>query len=385
MKLVCTADWHAHNFNDFSKLLSVIWNQESLRYELVESDKDNTEIKEMNSRLFNILGGLCDIRDYCIKNKITDVLFGGDMFHHRGTIDVTVFNAMYKVLYSFFQTEITIHAIAGNHDQTDNSLVPTSAIHAFKDIIHVIEKPEYFTIEDTEVVAIPYSKDKKFVINSMKELRESCKNPRQAILLCHLGVDGGLVGSGMYMMSDEYTLKDLMYDKWKYLVVGHYHQPQILEYNSIYCGTPVQNNFGDELKGKDGYNGFFVIDTEKRWDIEFVPVIAPRFITFSSVEELEKADASFISSNYVRVKSTAEQAYKIQNKLETLLGEKTQNIRLELEKSYESEHRSEVSVTQSFEDTVRTYAKEKWEKEETLNVIIEQGLNILSEAMTGGK
>ena len=102
-------------------------------------------------------------------------------------------------------------------------------------------------------------------------------------------------------------------------------------------------------------------------------------------EELEKADASFISSNYVRVKSTAEQADKIQNKLETLLGEKTQNIRLELEKSYESEHRSEVSVTQSFEDTVRTYAKENWEKEETLNVIIEQGLNILSEAMTGGK
>ena len=385
MKLVCTADWHAHNFNDFSKTLSVIWNPLSLRYELIESDKDNIEIKEMNSRLFNILGGLCDLRDFCIKNKITDVLFGGDMFHHRGTIDVTVFNAMYKVLDSFFQMEITIHAIAGNHDQTDNSLAPTSAIHAFKEIIHVIEKPEYFTIEDVEVVAIPYSKDKKFVINSMKELRESCKNPKQAILLCHLGVDGGLVGSGMYMMSDEYTLKDLMYDKWKYLVVGHYHQPQILEYNSIYCGTPVQNNFGDELKGKDGYNGFFVIDTEKRWYIEFVPIIAPRFITFSSVEELEKADASFISSNYVRVKSTAEQADKIQNKLETLLGEKTQNIRLELEKSYESEHRSEVSVTQSFEDTVRTYAKEKWEKEETLNVIIEQGLNILSEAMTGGK
>lgn len=385
MKLVCTADWHAHNFNDFSKLLSVIWNQESLRYELVESDKDNIEIKEMNSRLFNILGGLCDIRDYCIKNKITDVLFGGDMFHHRGTIDVTVFNAMYKVLYSFFQTEITIHAIAGNHDDVDSSQIPMTSIHAFKKIIHVIEKPEYFTIEDVEVVAIPYSKDKKFVINSMKELRESCKNPKQAILLCHLGIDGGLVGSGMYMMSDEYTLKDLMYDKWKYLVVGHYHQPQILEYNSIYCGTPVQNNFGDELKGEDGYNGFFVIDTEKRWDIEFVPIIAPRFITFSSVEELEKADADFINSNYVRVKSTAEQADKIQNKLETILGEETQNIRLELEKSYETEHRSDVSVTQSFEDAVRTYAKEKWEKKETLNTIMEQGLSILSEAMTGGK
>ena len=385
MKLLCTGDWHLHNFTDFSKSFMVSWDDSIFRYTIVRGNSIKTDSKEMNSRLFNILNGICDMRDYCSTHGITDVLMAGDLFHKRATIEVSVFNPAYKVLSSFRSLGINLHAIAGNHDDVDSSQIPMTSIHAFKDIIHVIEKPEYFTIEDTEVVAIPYSKDKKFVINSMKELRESCKNPRQAILLCHLGVDGGLVGSGMYMMSDEYTLKDLMYDKWKYLVVGHYHQPQILEYNSIYCGTPVQNNFGDELKGKDGYNGFFVIDTKKRWDIEFVPIIAPRFITFSSVEELENADADFINSNYVRVKSTAEQADKIQNKLETLLGEKTQNIRLELEKSYESEHRSDVSVTQSFEDAVRTYAKEKWEKEETLNVIIEQGLNILSEAMTGGK
>ena len=219
----------------------------------------------------------------------------------------------------------------------------------------------------------------------MKKLRKQCKDPRQAILLCHLGVDGGLVGSGMYMMSDEYSLRDLMYDKWKYVVVGHYHQPQILEYNSIYCGTPVQNNFGDELKGKDGYNGFFVIDTERRWDIEFIPIIAPRFITFSSVEELEQADADFIKSNYVRVKSTASQADEIQDRLEDMLGDNTQDIRLELEKDYSVDQRSEVSVTQSFEDTVRTYAQEKWGTKETLNSVIAQGLDILNEAMTGGK
>ena len=385
MKFVCTADWHAHNFNDFSKTLSVIWNEKSLRYEVTESNEEILEIKEMNSRLFNILNGLCDMRDYCLQNKITEILFGGDMFHHRGTIDVTVFNSIYKVLDSFYQVGINIHAIAGNHDQIDNSLIPTSAIHAFKELIHVIEQPEYFTVNNTEIVAIPYSKDKKFVLESMKKLRKQCKDPRQAILLCHLGVDGGLVGSGMYMMSDEYSLRDLMYDKWKYVVVGHYHQPQILEYNSIYCGTPVQNNFGDELKGKDGYNGFFVIDTERRWDIEFIPIIAPRFITFSSVKELEQADADFIKSNYVRVKSTSSQADEIQDRLENMLGDNTQDIRLELEKDYSVDQRSEVSVTQSFEDTVRTYAQEKWETKETLNSVIAQGLDILNEAMTGGK
>lgn len=384
MKFVCTADWHAHNFTDFSKTMSVIWNEKLLRY--VKCEETTEGVKEMNSRLFNILNGICDMRDYCLKEHISNVLFGGDMFHHRGTIDVTVFNAIYKVLDSFYEVGVVIHAIAGNHDQTDNSLIPTSAIHAFKELIHVIESPERFLVDNSvEVVAIPYSKDKKFVLESMKSLRGQCKNPRQAILLCHLGVDGGLVGSGMHMMSDEYSLRDLMYDKWHYVVCGHYHQPQILEFNSIYCGTPVQNNFGDELKGKDGYNGFFVIDTERRWDIQFVPIIAPRFITFSSVSELEQASHEMINSNYVRIKSNASQVSEIQEKLENLVGEDTQSIRLELEKDYSVAQRSDVSVTQSVEDTVKTYAKERWQNPENLPKAISVGLDILQTAITGGK
>lgn len=392
MKLVCTADWHAHNFTDFSKTFSVVWSEKSLRYEILdgEPNEEDLDVKEMNSRLFNILNGICDMRDYCLTNNITDVLFGGDMFHHRGTIDVTVYNAIYKTLDSYHRLGITIHAIAGNHDQTDASIVPISAIHAFDKIIHVIEKPELFAInnqsEQVEVVAIPYSKNKKFVLESMKYLRDMCEDPRQAILLCHLGIDGGLVGSGMYMMSDEYTLKDLMYDKWKSVVIGHYHQPQILSYNTFYCGTPVQNNFGDELKGKDGYNGFFVIDTDRRWDIEFVPIIAPRFITVSSVEELKEMSPETLKTNYVRVKSKANQASEIQEELKEMLNEDvSQGVRLELEKDYVQEHRSDIGVTQSPEETLKTYAKEHWGDKDTLSSLVDCGLSILHEALTGGK
>lgn len=385
MKLLCTGDWHLHNFTDFSKSLMVSWNDSTLRYTVVSDDSLKTDSKEMNSRLFNILNGICDMRDYCLTHGITDMLMSGDLFHKRANIEVSVFNPAYKVLSSFRDLGINLHAISGNHDDVDSSQIPMTSIHSFREIIHVIEKPEYFSIDGVEVVAVPYSKDKQFVLQSIEELREKCSDPDRAILLCHVGLTGGKVGSGMYVMSDEYSLGDLQYDHWKYVICGHYHQPQILEYNSIYCGTPVQNNFGDELKGKDGYNGFFVIDTERRWDIEFIPIIAPRFITFSSVEELEQADADFIKSNYVRVKSTASQADEIQDRLEDMLGDNTQDIRLELEKDYSVDQRSEVSVTQSFEDTVRTYAQEKWENKETLNSVIAQGLDILNEAMTGGK
>ena len=388
MKIVCTGDWHACNFTDFSKSLMVVWDSELLRYKDVTDNQDDfPESKEMSSRLFNILKGLCDIRDYCLKNNVEHVLLAGDLFHKRGQIEVTVYNAVYQILDSYYSVGIQVHIIAGNHDQTDSSDVPVSAIYPFRELAHTIEKPEYFKIkqdnDEVEIVALPFSKNKEFVLNSMNELREMCEEPDSAILMCHLGITGGTVGSGMYSMKDEYSLHDLMADHWKAVVAGHYHQPQFLQYNTIYTGTPVQNSFSDELKFKEGYNGFFVIDTSKRYDIRFVPIIAPRFITVSSVEELEQYDEDYIKSNYFRIKSTASDAEDIKDALEDMLGEEdSQEVRLELEKEYATEHRSDIGVSQSFEETVKIYAQEKC-SEDKVKDYAAKGLEILSEAIVG--
>ena len=390
MKLLCTGDWHVHQFTDFSKTLTVKWDDKALRFISVEETEDS-ETREMSSRLFNILNGICDMRDYCLTNKIDNVLMSGDMFHKRANIEVVVFNATYKVLDSFYNCGITIHAIAGNHDQVDSSQIPVSAIHSFKEIVHVIEKPTCFSIQNesgddcVEVAAIPYSKDKQFILDSIEELRTSLgSSANSAILLTHLGVTGGKVGSGMYVMSDEYSLGDLQYDQWKYVVLGHYHQPQFLAYNTFYCGTPVQNSFNDELPWDNGYNGFFVIDTNKRYDAEFIPIVAPRFITVSSANDLKKYDVEFLENNYVRVKATADEAENIKGTLEDILGEdNAQDVRLELEKTYETESRSNIGVATSFSDAVKTYANEKYDKDNK-DEVIDVGLSILSEAEVGG-
>lgn len=386
MKLLCTGDWHVHSFTDFSETFTVRWDSEILRYVKTEEESSN----EMNSRLFNILNGICDMRDFCIKNKITDVLLAGDMFHKRGNIDVVVFNSTYRILKSFYECGIAIHAIAGNHDQVDSSQIPVSAIHSFEESIHVIEKPTLFTIrssvneKDTvDVVAIPYSKDKKFILDSIKELKEQCDS-KESILMVHLGLTGGKVGSGMYVMSDEYSLGDLQYDHWKYIVCGHYHQPQFLDYNTFYCGTPVQNSFNDELPWDDGYNGFMVIDTSKRYDIEFVPIVAPRFITVSSAEDLENYDSDTLESNYVRVRASADDVEEIKDTLGDILGEdSTVEVRLELEKTYDKDNRSEIGVSMSYEDAIKTYVEEKYDKENRAEAT-DMGLSIMAEAEMGG-
>ena len=118
MKIIATADWHIHEFSDFSKTLNVVWNNKRF------IELDVPESKPMNSRLFNILNGLCDIRDYAIQHNITKVINAGDVFHKRGSISVTAFNAVHQVLESFHRVGIDMYIIAGNHDQVDSSISP---------------------------------------------------------------------------------------------------------------------------------------------------------------------------------------------------------------------------------------------------------------------
>lgn len=395
MKILCTGDIHAYQFTDFSKTMLTVWDEDTKVYADITGSEGtdrwyedgwDTTAKEMSSRLFNILNALCDMRRYCTSHGIWHVLIAGDLFHKRGTIEVIVFNTIYQVLNSFKEMGITVHLIAGNHDQVDASVVPVSAIYSLRDIAHIIENPEYFQLQDgddfAEVVAVPYSKDKAFVLSSMNELREKCEEAENAILMCHLGITGGTVGSGMYSMKDEYSLKDLKSSHWKYVICGHYHQPQLLDYNAIYTGTPVQNSFGDELKGKDGYNGCFVVDTDKRYDIEFVPIFAPRFITVSSAQELEKYDSDYIKNNYFRIKSSAKDVEEIKETLSDILGDDEQEVRLELEKDYTTDQRSDIGVSQSFEETVQIYAKERCEKK-LVKQYTSVGLDIMSEALVG--
>lgn len=383
MKIACTADWHLHNFTEFSRTLSVVFNEATNRY---QEFPDNTEFHtiEMNSRLFNILNGLCDMRDYCEKEKISHVLMAGDMFHHRGTIDVSVFNSAYRVLKSFKDTGINIHAIAGNHDQVDASVVPSSSLHTLSEVIHVIEKPELFSISQIQIAAVPFSKDKKHVISAIRELEKSCDDVSQSILVTHLGLSGGKVGSGMYSMNDEFTLKDLHSTKWKYVVVGHYHQPQLLSGNTFYCGSPLQNNFGDELPYSEeygGHNGFFVVDTNRRCEIDFVPINAPRFLTVTSESNFQEDE---LKGNYIRIRTKADKADKIQEKVsEILKNEPHQDVRLELEKDYVQEHRSDIGVVQSLEDTIRIYAKENCSDMDKLENLTSYGINILNETLGG--
>ena len=362
MKIACTADWHVHEFQDFAKQILVKWDNSRQRY------VPNPLGKEMNSRLFHILDGICDMRDYCSANHIYKILHAGDVFHKRGSLSVVAFNATHRVLQTFGNYGLEMVIIAGNHDQVDSSSHPATSIHTFAESlgITIAEDPLVVTLssstEQISVLCIPYRRNKQQVLSQFQQLKSNL-DTQQSILLIHCGVTGGAVGSGMYLMTDDYSLDDLCWSKWKYVVLGHYHRPQLLAQNVFYCGTPVQNSFNDELPDAEngGYNGFFVIDTTKRDDVSFVPLHQPRFITLESLDQLD----SYSPDNYFRVTSS-----------EPLPS--NDNIRIEIEKNYEVDVRSAISITDTFEEATQKYYQEHYSG--NYPGALELGLSLLSEA-----
>lgn len=341
MKFVAIGDIHLYPYNDFSHKIQCSW--DGKRY--VE---DTNGFISMNSRLFNILSALCDVREFCIQNKIDLIVNAGDTFHKRGIIDVETFNYACRVFESIWEAGITVLTISGNHDQATASKHPESSVYAFKEYMEVFEKPEVFEYDESNYfVMVPWTKDKKTVMKFIDNVVSHKKPGKNYILVAHLGISGGLIGSGNYVMSDEYNLRELKTPKFRSCIFGHYHKPQILSENSIYTGSLLQNNFNDE----GDTHGFWVVNTQRRWDLEMYPLFYPEFITLNS-DTIKTTPEDVIQDNYTRIQIKAKDAKEVLKSVDD------KDVRLEIEREYNKSDRSAISISMSQKQLVETYVSE---------------------------
>lgn len=349
LRLAAFADLHGHIYKEFDTKADGLTN---------------------SSRLNNIVESLRYIRDWCIDNDVKYVLFAGDLFHVRAKVDTVVFNAIYNMIETFHMHGLEIIMIAGNHDQYDNSDIPENSLHAFKKLegVHVYDtvdshlikhyedcgsdnEPDQFLSGEVEIVCAPYSKNAQLVKDYIAGVE---KKDIPQILLFHLGIAGAFVGSGNYPMADAFKVDDLRPDLFKYIIGGHFHKRQFLggHPHAFYCGAPIQHSFGDEGEDK----GFYVVDTNKRYDVEFVPIPNPKFLTFSGgVKDMTEEYLSYaaVNGNYVRFLVTPEQLEEYKKIIPHNL-----IYKVELQREYVEQERSGVKIGMSFEDIITKYAEE---------------------------
>ena len=133
------------------------------------------------------------------------------------------------------------------------------------------------------------------------------------------------------------------------------------------------NDFGDE----NDHHGFWVIDTNKRWDMELIHLPYPEFMTLSS-SDIKKYTKEELEYNYVRVQATAKEVDKVQKDLEDA-GE----VRIEVEKEYSKNSRSGISVTMSHEEIIKTYVNEACENDKSLQSepLVKKGVEIMKKVI----
>lgn len=289
MRVLLFSDLHGHAFKPYSTILP----------------------DGMNSRLRDALLVLEQIRKLAKQEKVDLILFGGDLFHVRGSLYVQTFNAIFEAMARLKLTA-QLGLLVGNHDQT-NKAGSIHSVYAFNTMATVMDKPMWYTFETVvsnttdrlHVLALPYTTDSNDIRSAVDEgVQSKPQDPKGCphIILGHMGVDGARVGGGFVLRDkDAPKLKDLKRQEFAQVFLGHYHVPQILADNVRFIGSTLQHNWGD--LGTE--HGCWLWDTQPGDpydDPQFRPLKAPEFKhwKYSSLES-GKVKRGETEGNYVRV------------------------------------------------------------------------------------
>lgn len=101
---------------------------------------------------------ICDkINDYKTKNNIKNILFLGDFFHYRDSIDVKTLVTAYNCL-SKLVDGVNFYFIVGNHDMYHRNVTECSSCEIFQSIpnFYLINKTTDVSINGNKTLFTPY-------------------------------------------------------------------------------------------------------------------------------------------------------------------------------------------------------------------------------------
>lgn len=346
--LLFFTDYHAHIFTEFS-----------------QPDKDYiTDRFRFQIQVLENLFEICKEKNYIL-------VFGGDLFHKRGLIDIRVFNHVFSIFEKY--REVPSILVRGNHDSTTNSLYTDSSLDTFNSLPKciVVSTPKAIILSDDTIInCLPYGEEideMKNYLHSSIELVKSCKNK---FLIAHIGVQGSSTGKYNHTLDGAFTLTDLSPDTYDYVLLGHYHKRQNLGNlpNVLYGGNPIQQTFSDEGQTK----GYHLIDFSNK-HLDFVVIPQKMFIT-CNLDHLP--EESVLENNYIRLEASSKDIDTIEQIKNSYC---MTNVKLTVRKELDTTMRLNVSATSSptkiTEEYIKQYMKDSPEG------ILEKALSCVVEAM----
>lgn len=307
------------------------------------------------------------VLDYCIDKEVDYLIVDGDLFDHRGTLDVRIINRVADMLEDFIvkTSNTTVYLLAGNHDQIDNSPFPENSLHFLENLndsgmnskIKVIDKPTFTIISDYLAFHfVPYSEDVQMLKDWIEDDAKGLDPRKKNFLFAHVGVEGATDG-GLYThrLGGAFATGDLHYGDYDYVLLGHYHGRQDLgtKGNMWYVGSTSQKSFSDE--GQDKGFDYFNVDGVDGFDHKFIKTKGKKYITIDmnnsdlSSDEIEE----LMKNNYVRVRTYSKEQAKT---IKEAADESNINVAISLKEEQKSKNRLGIKGDSSESQIVTAYA-----------------------------
>ena len=269
-----------------------------------------------------------EILSYSKKSKAKNIIFCGDWFHSRATLDVSTLDIAYKCVQALSK-QCKLWMILGNHDLYLKNSTEVSSINIFRgnDQIKVIDQPTEVMLNTKKALLVPwlasldgFKKDSydfmlghfeissKFLVQSYIE-EHSGKLEASKAVSSELDEDDFLGDPGAANAQSSKATEllgsfiELVKPKTGIILAGHIHQhKEMLAKNSrkfIFIGTPYEQNLGE----LGNACGFYEISEEGK--LKFIKLDKlPRHIQLKTSEikkiGLEKFDFSQVTGNIVQ-------------------------------------------------------------------------------------
>ena len=211
MKLAIFSDAHIHAWSEHSR------------------DEDGAP-----SRLRHCVSVLRQIREYCMKNNVDAVLFGGDLFHKRGVLYTLPYNLVVAELAQWRAVYLPLYANVGNHDAADR-LAKVHALQALESAgllrtigaegwanweLHIDDESAYVT-------AVAYCSD----ASELRRRTDAALEDRTSadgftIGMFHHGFKGARVGTSLEYVVKEDANADEYAKHFTAMISEHYHAHQ---------------------------------------------------------------------------------------------------------------------------------------------------------------
>lgn len=213
-----------------------------------------------NSSIFNqdCLDFIDFMIDDCKKQGIDTVVFGGDFFHNRATVNVETMNYAYRGLDRLKDNFKQIYFVLGNHDLYYRNRRDVHSVKIFESHENVTVIDEITQIGD--VLLVPW-----LVNEEWKEFRDTLGSYTDVKkIIGHFELPYFKVNSKT-TMHETGQLKASDFANIDYIFSGHFHTNQTVN-NIQYIGSCFPHNFADEGEVD---RGFMVFKDEPKmviWD-----------------------------------------------------------------------------------------------------------------------